>query len=133
VKGEIVMEGKDPTYVKRVEKVLCVLLAAFIVTAALFLSAGIGTGSAGGAPGAYASSCKTVVRLKTPRVSLTQKKNSNSVTLRWKKVKGAKCYRVYCKTGSGKYRKVATTGKTCYHRTIKSNCRFRVRAVGKKS
>ncbi len=49
---------------------------------------------------------KTIVRLKTPSVSL--KTTSKRVNISWKKITGAKGYYVYRKTSSGKYKKIAT-------------------------
>ena len=48
----------------------------------------------------------TVRYLKTPRIKSAVKGNKK-VTLKWNKVKGATGYKVYRKTGKGKYRLIA--------------------------
>ena len=75
---------------------------------------------------------KYVVKLKTPKVSIKKKSWTNKFTLKWKKISGAKKYRIYrsYKKSSG-YKRIKTTTSTSYTKTITKTSYFKVKAIGK--
>ncbi len=51
---------------------------------------------------------KSMIRLDAPKLTAARAAKGNAVNLKWTKVKGAKGYYIYRKTGTGSYTKIAT-------------------------
>ncbi len=74
---------------KRIKGILAVALSCFVSASLLITSVQAAT-------------------LKSPTIKSVATKSSASVSIKWKKVSGAKGYVIYQKTGSAKYKKIAT-------------------------
>lgn len=61
----------------------------------------------------YDSSGKSITYIAAPKV-LSVKKVSKGIKIKWKKVTGAKKYRILYKTGNGKWKKLKDTTSTSY-------------------
>ncbi len=61
----------------------------------------------------YNTTGKSITYVAAPKISKVSN-TSTGVTITWGKVTGAGSYRVYYKTGSGKWTKIANTTKTSY-------------------
>lgn len=79
------------------------------------------------------SSPKSMKTGMAATTKLTASAKKKVVTLSWKKISGAASYQIYRKTGSGKYKLIATVKSTSWKdKTVKNNQKYtyRIRAKG---
>lgn len=100
------------------------VIAVFIMVCAILMVVG------------QSSSVEASPKLATPKITVV-KTSSNSVAVKWNKVRNAEKYFVYCSKNGGKYKKIATTTDKIYiHQELElgTNYSYKVKAVeGKKT